>query len=166
MARRSKKEIVMPKFSDTRRWMRLFGLTAVLCAGLMLFGSSPAQADPPRHAKAHGWRAKQARFNKSHKHTRACRDRHYTRYDRRDNDYRRRQEQERRRRERDRNYDDRYYDDRYDRNYGRSGGDLEGLADIFLGGGVGGDLGGLLGGGRSGGLGDLGGLLGGLKLRR
>jgi hypothetical protein len=160
----------------------MLGLAAVLAAGFLFAGIAPVSADPPRHAKAHGYKDKNKKA-KAHKHTRACREDHYASYGSRyDNDYRWEQEQRRRNEERRRweeeqrrrdRYDDRYYDDGYydDRSRGT---DLGGLADIFLGGG-GGDIGGLLGGGRSGGLGDLlgggrsgglGGLLGGLKVRK
>ena len=194
----------MTKISLPRRLSRLLGLAALFSIGLFAAGVTPAQADPPCHAKAKGWHKKQA---KKHKHVNACHDerddhsysrnrrddrRYDSRYDDRDDrrydsryedDYRRRQDQDRRRREEERRrweaeqrrrQDDRYYGDRYDDRSSRSGGSLEDLAGVFLGGG--GDLGGLLGGNRGGGLGDLlgggnrggslGGLLGGLKIRK
>ena len=168
---------------NSRSLMGLLGFTALFAAGLFV-SAIPAQADPPGHAKAHGWRKKQS---KKHKHSRSCRDEHYSRYndrydddryddDRYADDNRWRQDQNRRRYEEDqqrRRYEEdqrrrRYEDDRnYNDRYGRSsGGSLEDLAGVFLGGGRGGDLGGLgglLGGGRGG---DLGGLLGGLRLRK
>ena len=178
----------MPKISVPHRLSRLLGLAALLSVGFFVAGVTPVQADPPSHAKAKGWHKKQA---KKHKNVNACRDdrdnrtqsryrrddrRYDTRYDDRyEDDYRPRQDQERRRWEEEqrRREGDRYYNDRYDDRSSRSGGSLEDLAGVFLGGG--GDLGGLLGGNRGGGLGDLlggnrsgslGGLLGGLKARR
>ena len=163
--------------TKSRSMAGLLGFTALFTAGL-LASAAPAQADPPGHAKAHGWRKKAKKVK--HVHTRSCRDEHDSRYDNRYNgryndrydtryedDYRWRQEQDRRRWEeeqRRRRYeDDRYYNDRSGRS---SGIGLEDLAGVFLGGGRGADLGGLgglLGGGRGG---DLGGLLGGLRVRK
>lgn len=163
----------MMTIPSPRKLTRVMGLAGVLVTGFMFASLAPVQADPPGHAKAHGWRNKNNKKAKKHVHTRACREEYNAGYGSRyDDDYRWEQEQRRRdaerrrweeeQRRRDRYNDDRYYDDRY----GRSGNDLGGLADIFLGGGRGGDLGGLLGGGRGGGLGDLGGLLGGLRIRK
>ena len=158
-ARRSHKEKVMPKFFNPRRATRLFATTAALALGFVAVEVTAAYADPPSHAKAHGWNKKQKKSKI--KHQKSCReddrysDRNRYRYE---SDYRRQEqsrryedqrrwEEEQRRRQRYEE-DDRYYDDRGSRG---SGVGLEDLAGVFLGGGRG-DLGGLLGGG---GLGDL-----------
>jgi hypothetical protein len=68
----------------------------------LVAGLSPAQAKPPAHAKAHGYRAKQNGTKHSGKwRNKKSKNRRTVRYD-------------------DRRYDDRRYDDRrYDSNYER-----------------------------------------------
>jgi hypothetical protein len=127
---------------------RALALTTVLGTALMVASSVTAQADPPSHAKAHGWRRKQESSRRvGHRAGDNCRDSRYhrdsdryerTRYDRRDqNDrydrYDRYDRNDRYERDRDWNRDrrDRDRDREWSRNRDRDDLDLGGLLGLL-----------------------------------